>query len=42
MANLISLVTKTTKAFLEVNTISIDNWTFKYFYKASTTLKVFW
>ena len=42
MANLIGLVTKTTRAFLEVNSISIDNWTFKYFYKATTTLMVFW
>ena len=41
MANLISLVTKTTSAFLEVNTVSIDNWAFKSYYKVTTTLLVF-
>ena len=38
MAGLIGIVSKTTKNFLDVNTISIDNWTFKCFYKISTTV----
>ncbi len=33
MASLVGIVTKTTKSFLDVNTISVDNWTFKCFYK---------
>ena len=41
MAGLIGIVTKTTKNFLDVNTISIDNWTFKCFYKVSTTVCIF-
>ena len=33
MMEALGLVTKTTKGFLEVNQISVDNWTFKFFYK---------
>lgn len=41
MASLVGIVTKTTKNFLDVNSISVDNWTFKLFYKVSTTLVIF-
>jgi len=38
MAEILGAATAATKLFLEVNQISIDNWTFKLFYKATTTL----
>ena len=38
MAEILGAATSATKFFLEVNQISIDNWTFKLFYKATTTL----
>jgi len=37
----VGAVTKVTAGFLEINSISIDNWGFKLFYKWSTTLLVF-
>ena len=36
MAEILGAATTATKLFLEVNQISIDNWTFKLFYKATT------
>jgi len=41
MTELVSAVTKVTSGFLEINSISIDNWGFKLFYKWSTSLLVF-
>jgi len=41
MAELVGAVTKVTAGFLEINSISIDNWGFKLFYKWSTSLLVF-
>ena len=41
MAELVGAVTKITSGFLEINSISIDNWGFKFFYKWTTTLLVF-
>jgi len=41
MAELVGAVTKVTSSFLEINSISIDNWGFKLFYKWSTSLFVF-
>ena len=41
MAEIIGAVTSVTKSFVKVNSISIDNWGFKLFYKCSTTLLVF-
>ena len=38
MAEILGAANAGTKLFLEVNAISIDNWTFKLFYKATTTL----
>ena len=38
MAEILGAATTATKYFLEVNQITIDNWTFKLFYKATTTL----
>ncbi|XP_023325021.1 innexin inx2 isoform X2 [Eurytemora carolleeae] len=38
MAEILGAATTATKLFLEVNQVSIDNWTFKLFYKATTTL----
>ena len=38
MAEILGAATSATKFFLEVNQVSIDNWTFKLFYKATTTL----
>jgi hypothetical protein len=38
MAEILGAATTATKFFLEVNQISIDNATFKLFYKATTTL----
>lgn len=41
MANLFSIVTKATKSFLDVHTISVDNWGFKLFYKVTTAICLF-
>ena len=41
MAELVGAVTKITSGFLEINSISIDNWGFKFFYKWTPTLLVF-
>jgi hypothetical protein len=41
LAALLTAGTSITKNFFEINTISIDNWTFKLFYKWSTSLFVF-
>ena len=38
MAELLGAATGATKLFLEVNQVSIDNWTFKLFYKVTTSL----
>jgi hypothetical protein len=38
MTEILGAATTATKVFLEVNQISIDNWTFKLFYKATTSL----
>jgi hypothetical protein len=38
--DLVGLVSKATKVFLDVNTISVDNWTFKLYYKASLILVI--
>ncbi len=38
MAEILGAATSATKFFLEVNQISIDNWTFKLYYKATTTI----
>jgi hypothetical protein len=40
MAELLGAVTTATKFFFEVNQISIDNWTFKLFYKATTSILI--
>ncbi|TRY78246.1 hypothetical protein TCAL_06746 [Tigriopus californicus] len=40
MAEILGAANSATKFFLEVNQISIDNWTFKLFYKATTTILV--
>ena len=41
LAALLTAGSNIIKNFFEINTISIDNWTFKLFYKWSTTLFVF-
>ena len=38
MAEILGAATTATKYFLEVNQVTIDNPTFKLFYKATTTL----
>jgi len=38
MAEILGAATAATKLFLEVNQVSIDNWTFKLFYKATTSI----
>jgi hypothetical protein len=40
MADIVGVVTKATSGFLEINQISIDNWAFKIFYKATTFILV--
>ena len=40
MADLIGAVTKVTSNFLEINQVSIDNWGFKLFYKATTVFLI--
>ena len=40
MADLIGAVTKATGSFLEINQVSIDNWGFKLFYKATTSILI--
>ncbi len=39
--DLLGIVGKATKAFFDVRTISVDNWTFKLYYKVSVVLVVF-
>ena len=39
--DIVGIVTKATKVFLDVNTISVDNWTFKMYYKVTVMLTVF-
>jgi len=41
MAELLGAVTKATSSFLELKSVSIDNWGFKLFYKFTTTILVF-
>ena len=38
MAEVLGAVTTATKFFFEVNQISIDNWSFKCFYKITTSI----
>ena len=38
MAEILGAITGATKLFLEVNQVSIDNWNFKMYYKATTSL----
>jgi len=38
MAEILGAATSATKFFFEVNKISIDNWTFKLYYKATTSI----
>ena len=38
--DLVGIVTKATKLFLDVNTISVDNWAFKLFDKATVVIIV--
>ncbi len=38
MAEILGAATSATKFFLEVNQVSIDNWTFKLYYKATVTI----
>jgi len=40
MADILGLVSKASKSYVESNTISVDNWTFKFFYKATVLLVV--
>ena len=40
MAEILGAANSATKFFLEVNQISIDNWTFKLFYKATTSILI--
>ena len=39
--DLVGIVNKATKLFFDVNTISVDNWTFKMYYKVTVMLVVF-
>ena len=41
MAALVGVVSKVTKSYFDVNSISVDNWTFKCFYKVTTVACVF-
>ena len=36
--DLVSIVNKATRLFFDVNTISVDNWTFKMYYKATVVV----
>ena len=38
MAEILGAATSATKLFFEVNKVSIDNWTFKLFYKATSSM----
>ena len=38
--DLLGVAAKTSKSYFEVNQVSIDNWTFKFFYKATVLLVV--
>ena len=39
--DLVGIVNKATKVIFDINTISVDNWAFKLFYKVTTLLFVF-
>lgn len=41
MGALVKVVGRVTKSYMEINTVSVDNWTFKCFYKVSTSLLIF-
>ena len=41
MASLIGIVSKTSKSFFLDNSVSVDNWTFKCFYKWTTSIVIF-
>ena len=40
MADLVRVISKATDTFLNINTITVDNWAFKLFYKWTVTLLV--
>ena len=40
MASLMGVIPKAAKSFMEAATISVDNWTFKCFYRISTTVLI--
>jgi preprotein translocase subunit YajC len=40
ISGLVGAVSTVTKSFFEINTVSIDNWTFKLHYKWSATLLI--
>jgi hypothetical protein len=40
MADIVNVISKATNAFLNLNTVTVDNWTFKLFYKWTVTLLV--
>ena len=40
MADIVNVISKATNSFLNINTITVDNWTFKLFYKWTVTLLV--
>ena len=40
MASLLGVIAKTTTSFFDSGSVSVDNWTFKCYYKVSVTLFV--
>jgi len=40
MADIIRLVSRATNTFLDINSVTVDNWTFKLFYKFSVILLI--
>lgn len=40
MADIIRLVTRASNSFLDINSVAVDNWTFKLFYKFSVILLI--
>jgi hypothetical protein len=40
MADIVNVITKATNSFLDINTITVDNWTFKLFYKWTVTILI--
>ncbi len=38
MASLMGVIPKAAKSFMDATSISVDNWTFKCFYKITTTI----